>query len=94
VARLAALDTGERDRALAGLEAAQVALREAQLRETELQVRLQLQGDQIARLRAGGAVESQAAARAPAWGAATAGARGDKLVYQVGCKQLVDSTEF
>jgi len=53
VARLAALDTGERDRALAELEKTKVELRELQLRETELQVRLQQQAALIARLGGG-----------------------------------------
>jgi len=53
VSRLAALDTGERDRALQELEVVRGQLREAQLRETELQVRLQLQGQQIERLKGG-----------------------------------------
>ena len=57
VARLAALDTGERDRALADLEKTRVTLREAQLRETELQVRLQQQQELIEQLRGGGGGE-------------------------------------
>jgi len=54
VARLAALDTGERDRALADLEKTKIELRELQLRESELQVRLQQQAALIARLGGGG----------------------------------------
>jgi len=47
VSKLAAIDTSERDRALADLEKVRGELRELQLRHTELQVRLKLQQEKI-----------------------------------------------
>jgi len=50
VAKLKAIDTSEKDRALHNLELTKVELRELQLRHTELQVRLQLQSEQVDKL--------------------------------------------
>ena len=50
VAKLAAIDTGERDRALMELEKERTELREVKLRVTELNVRLKLQQDKIEQL--------------------------------------------
>lgn len=50
VAKLKAIDTSEKDRALLNLEKTKVELRELQLRHTELQVRLQLQSEQVDKL--------------------------------------------
>jgi len=47
IAKLKAIDTSEKDRALQNLELTKVELRELQLRHTELQVRLQLQSEQM-----------------------------------------------
>jgi len=54
VAKLTAIDTGEKDRALADLEKTKIELRELQLRYTELQVRLKLQQEKMSRLEAAG----------------------------------------
>ena len=50
VAKLAAIDTSERDRALLELEKERTEMRELQLRHTELNVRLQLQKERIEQL--------------------------------------------
>ena len=50
VAKLAAIDTSERDRALLELEKERTEMRETQLRLTELNVRLKLQQEKIAQL--------------------------------------------
>ena len=50
VAKLAAIDTGERDRALMELEKERTEMREVKLRVTELNVRLKLQQDKIDQL--------------------------------------------
>ena len=52
VAKLAAIDTSERDRALLELEKERTEMRELQLRHTELNVRLQLQKERIEQLEA------------------------------------------
>lgn len=52
VAKLAAIDTSERDRALLELEKERTEMRELQLRHTELNVRLQLQTERIEQLEA------------------------------------------
>jgi len=88
VSKLSAIDTGERDRALGDLEKVRGELRELQLRQTELQVRLKLQQEKIDRLegenkrfREGG-VElpplSQSSSRGAAAGVGVQG----RLVYQ------------
>ena len=50
MAKLAAIDTSERDRALLELEKERTEMRETQLRLTELNVRLKLQQEKIAQL--------------------------------------------
>ena len=50
VAKLAAIDTSERDRALLELEKERSDMRELQLRHTELNVRLKLQQERIQQL--------------------------------------------
>ena len=50
MAKLAAIDTGERDRALMELEKERTEMREVKLRVTELNVRLKLQQDKIEQL--------------------------------------------
>ena len=50
VSKLAAIDTSERDRALKELETVRTELREVQLRETEVNVRLKLQQEKIDQL--------------------------------------------
>ena len=50
MSKLSAIDTGERDRALGVLEKVRGELRELQLRQTELQVRLKLQQEKTDRL--------------------------------------------
>ena len=52
VAKLAAIDTGERDRALLELEKERTDMREVKLSLTELNVRLKLQQDKIDQLEA------------------------------------------
>ena len=50
MSKLAAIDTSERDRALLELEKERTEMREAQLRLTELNVRLKLQQEKIEQL--------------------------------------------
>ena len=50
MSRLAAIDTSERDRAVAELENARTQLRELEMRHTELGVRCKLQQEKIGQL--------------------------------------------
>jgi len=68
VSRLAAVDTAERDRAVAELQQSRAEQRELELRHSELQVRLQLQQEQIQRLErtvGGASVDAGPASQVP-----------------------------
>eukprot|EP00092_Neocalanus_flemingeri_P015682 GFUD01016976.1.p1 GENE.GFUD01016976.1~~GFUD01016976.1.p1 ORF type:complete len:694 (+),score=255.48 GFUD01016976.1:36-2117(+) len=89
VSKLAAIDTSERDRAVGDLEKVRGELRELQLRQTELQVRLKLQQEKIDKLEGdnrrfrerGGELPPPSLIRGGAGGAVGGGGRA-RLVYQ------------